>query len=256
MMTLTDAIRSSSPHIAKAQAEMSPQPRRRLLHYLVRFHFAYLITIPLLGIVSWWFVWRQSLIVMIAAGFAAIAAFYSLQIERYHLTAHLPSAIWVVLSGPVLLLTASIFGGGLWFFFGDATFVEIGGMCAGIVAAATVRGLDEREYKMPAILYLFMGGFIVVWGWGMFRTHASFHWYDNVWLIIAFANSAYAYSRMFFSGEIELRYGNTRAAARAGSDWLNGPLNEGNGFVLIVVFAVMIVLSPFVLGVLNYILKV
>src|SRR6185369_12878844 len=121
----------------------SPDLQRRLLHYLVRFHFAYLITIPLLGILSWWFVWRQSLIVMIAAGFAAIAAFYSLQIERYDLTGHLPSAIWVVLSGPVLLVTASVFGGGLWFFFGDATFVEIGGMCAGIVAAATVRGLDE-----------------------------------------------------------------------------------------------------------------
>src|SRR6185369_15436494 len=140
---------------------MTPETRSRVLHYLVRFHFAYLVTIPLLGLISWWVIWRQALLVMIAAGFAAIAAFYSLQIERYHLTAHLPSAIWVVLSAPVLLVTASIFGGGLWFFFGDATFVEIGGMCLGIVAAATVRGLDEREYRMPAILYLFMGGFIV-----------------------------------------------------------------------------------------------
>src|SRR5580765_1016261 len=112
---------------------MTPEIRSRLLHYLVRFHFAYLIAIPLLGLVSWWFIRRQSLIVMIAAGFAAIAAFYSLQIERYHLTRHLPSALWVALTGPLLILTASLLGGGLWFFFLDATFVEIGGMCGGIV---------------------------------------------------------------------------------------------------------------------------
>jgi hypothetical protein len=192
---------------------------------------------------------------MIAAGFAAIAAFYSLQIERYHLTRHLPSALWVVLSGPLLLLTASAFGGGLWFFFLDATFVEIGGMCGGIVVGATVKGIEEGEYRMPAILYLFMGGFIAVWGWAIIRTHAQFHWYDNVWLAAAFVNSAYGYSRMFISGEVELRYGNTRAAARAGVGWLDGPLNEDNGFALILVFAVLIVLSPFVLGVMNYILK-
>ncbi|HYW70631.1 MAG TPA: hypothetical protein VE961_06340 [Pyrinomonadaceae bacterium] len=234
---------------------MSPENRSRLLHYLVRFHFAYLISIPLLGLIGWWFVWRSSLMVMIIAGFAAIAAFYSLQIERYHLTAHLPSAMWVVLSGPLLLVAASWFAGGLWFFFVDATFVEIGGMCAGIVAGATVRGLEDREYRMPAILYFFMGGFVVVWGWGMVQTHAGFHWYDNVWLIVAFANAAYGYSRMFVSGEIELRYGNTRAAARAGTGWLNGPLNDHKGFVLIVVFAVLIVLSPFVLGALNYFVK-
>jgi hypothetical protein len=153
---------------------MTPETRSRLLHYLVRFHFAYLITIPLLGLVGWWFIWRQALIVMIASGFAAIAAFYSLQIERYHLTEHLPSALWVVVSGPVLLLMASFFGGGMWFFFLEATFVEVGGMCAGIVYAATIRGIDEREYKMPATLYLFMGGFIAVWGWAMARTHTKF----------------------------------------------------------------------------------
>ena len=234
---------------------MTPETRSRLLHYLVRFHFAYLITIPLLGLISWWFVRRQALIIMIASGFAAIAAFYSLQIERYHLTRHLPSALWVVFTGPLLLLTASLFGGGLWFFFLDATFVEIGAMCTGIVYAATIRGLDEREYKMPAILYLFMGGFVVVWGWSMVLTHTRFHWYDNVWLIAAFVNGAYGYSRMFISGEVELRYGNTRAAERAGAGWMDGPLKEDNGFVLIVIFAVLIVLSPFVLGLLNYILK-
>jgi hypothetical protein len=235
---------------------MTPETGSRLLHYLVRFHFAYLITIPLLGLVSWWFVWRPALLVMIIAGFAAIAAFYSLQIERYHLTRHLPSAVWVILSGPLLLVTASLLGGGLWFFFLDATFVEIGGMCAGIVFAATVIGIEQREYKMPAILYLFMGGFIVVWGWAMMRTHARFHWYDNVWLGAAFLNSAYGYGRMFGSGDVELRYGHTRAAARAGAGWLTGPLNENNGFVLIVIFAILIMLSPFVLGVLNYVLKI
>ena len=92
---------------------MHPDTRARLLHYLVCFHFAYLIAIPLLGLLSWWFVWRPALMVMIVAGFAAIATFYSLQIERYHMTTHLPSALWVVLSGPLLLLTASLFGGGL-----------------------------------------------------------------------------------------------------------------------------------------------
>ena len=234
---------------------MTPETRSRLLHYLVRFHFAYLITIPLLGLISWWFVRRQALIVMIVSGFAAIAAFYSLQIERYHLTKHLPSALWVILTGPLLLLTASLFGGGLWFFFLDATFVEIGGMCAGIVVGATVKGLEEREYKMPAVLYFFMGGFVVVWGWAIVWTHGQFHWYDNVWLVVALINSGYGYSRMFVSGEVELRYGNTRAAARAGAGWLDGPLNEDRGFVLILIFAVLIVLSPFALGVMNYLLK-
>src|SRR6266576_6148657 len=108
------AIHSSWPNTGKG---MNPDTRSRLLHYLARFHFAYLIAIPLLGLVSWWFIWRQSLIVMIAAGFAAIAAFYSLQIERYHLTKHLPSAFWVTLTGPLLILTASLMGGGMWFFF-------------------------------------------------------------------------------------------------------------------------------------------
>jgi len=234
---------------------MTPETQSRLLHHLVRFHFAYLVTIPVLGLISWWSIWRQSLIVMIASGFAAIAAFYSLQIERYHLTRHLPSALWIVITGPVLILTASLFGGGMWFFFLDATFVEIGTMCAGIVFAATVRGIEEGEYKMPAVLYLFMGGFIVVWGWAMLRTHTRFHWYDNVWLVAAFANGAYGYGRMFVSGDVELRYGNTRAAVRAGAGWLNGPLNEDGVFALILVFAVLIVLSPFAVGLLNYILK-
>jgi len=234
---------------------MTPETRSRVLHYLVRFHFAYLITIPLLGLFSWWVIWRQALLVMIAAGFAAIAAFYSLQIERYHLTTHLPSALWVVLTGPLLLLAASVFGGGLWFFFVDATFVEIGCMCVGIVYAATIRGIEEREYKMPAVLYLFMGGFVVVWGWGMVRTHGGFHWYDNVWLVAAFVNGAYGCCRMFVSGEIELRYGNTRAAARAGAEWLPGPLQDDQGFSLILVFAILIILSPFALGLLDYFSK-
>src|SRR5262249_2032791 len=150
-----------------------------------------------LGLLSWWFIQRSSLGLMIIAGFAAIAAYYSLQVERYHLTTHLPSALWIIFLGPILLVTASVLGGGLWFFFLDATFVEVGGMCAGIVAGATARGVMEKEYGMPAVLYFFMGGFIGVWGWGIVRTHGRFHWYDNIWLAAAFANSAYGYSRMF-----------------------------------------------------------
>ena len=73
--------------------------------------------------------------------------------------------------------------------------------------------------------------------------------------VAAFLNGAHGYSRMFISGEVELRYGNTRAAARAGAGWLEGPLNDDRGFVLILIFAVLIVLSPFALGVMNYWLK-
>lgn len=234
---------------------MTDDSQARPLHYLVRFHFAYLVTIPLLGIISWWFVSRSTLMLMIAAGFVPIAAYYSLQIEKYHLTKHLPSALWVVLSGPLLVLAASVMGGGLWYFFLDATFVEIGSICVGIVVGATVKGIAEREYKMPAILYFFMGGFVVVWGWAMVRTHSQFHWFDNIWLIAAFVSGGYGYSRMFVSGDVELHYGATRAAARSGAGWLAGPIKEDQGFVLIVIFAVLIVLSPFVYGVLHYLAK-
>src|SRR5947207_15910441 len=118
---------------------MSPDTRRKLLYFLVRLHFAYLIAIPLLGLISWWFIWRSALTIMIIASFAPIAAYYSLQGERYHLTTHLPSAVWVVISNPLFVLIFSLFGGGFWFFFLDATFVEIGCMCAGIVVGATVK---------------------------------------------------------------------------------------------------------------------
>ncbi len=234
---------------------LSSKARRQLLNFLVRFHFAYLVAIPLLGLVSWWFVRRSALMLMIIAGFAAIAAYYALQTEQYHMTAHLPSALTTVFVGPALLVTASVLGGGLWFFFVDATFVEIGGMCGGIVVAATVKGIREREYTNPAILYFFMGGFVAIWGWGIFVTHRQFHWYDNIWLAAAFIYSAYGYGRMFISGDVELLYGNTRAASRAGAAWLPGPLQEEKGFSLIVVFAVLIILSPFVFGLLEYISK-
>src|SRR5215213_2709393 len=125
---------------------MSPDNERKLLASLVRFHFAYLIAVPLLGIISRWFLQRSLIGWMIASGFAAIAAYYSLQAERYHLTAHLPSALWVVFSSPLLLIVSSLLGGGFWYFYLDASYVEVGGMCAGIIAGATVKGLKEREY--------------------------------------------------------------------------------------------------------------
>lgn len=234
---------------------MSPDTRGRFLDFLVRLHFAYLVAIPVLGLVSWWFVRRPSLLLMIIAGFAAIAAYYALQGEKYHLTTHLPSAIQTVFVGPVLLLISSVLGGGLWFFFLDATFVEVGGMCGGIVVASTVKGLREKEYWNPAILYFFMGGFLAIWGWGILATHGQFHWYDNIWLAGAFLYTAFGYSRMFISGDIELMYGNTRAAERSGAPWLPGPLHDEKGFSLILVFAILIVLSPLVLGILEYISK-
>lgn len=234
---------------------MSPETRRKLLDFLVRFHFAYLVAIPTLGLVSWWFVRRSSLMVMIIAGFAAIAAYYALQVEQYHLTAHLPSAATTVFVPPILLVTSSILGGGLWFFFLDATFVEVGGMCGGIVVAATVKGLREKEYFMPAVLYIFMGGFVAVWGWGILVTHRQFRWYDNIWLGVAFLYTAYGYGRMFISGDVELMYGNTRAANRAGAEWLPGPMQDEKGFSLILVFAILIILSPIVLGFMEYISK-
>lgn len=231
---------------------MSPDRGGKLLALLVRLHFSYLVAIPLLGLVSWWFVRRPSLLLMIIAAFAAIAAYYALQAEKYHLTSHLPSAVTTVFVGPLLLLVSSMLGGGFWYFFLDATFVEIGGMCGGIVVAATVKGLAEKEYRNPAVLYLFMGGFLAIWGWGIFVTHGQFHWYDNIWLAAAFLFSAYGYSRMFVSGELELLYGNTGAAARAGASWLPGPLQDDKGFGLILVFAILIILSPLVLGLLEY----
>ena len=231
---------------------MTDENRAKLLHYLCRFHFAYLITIPFLGLISWWFVRPSALAAVIIAGFAPIAAYYALQVERYHLTTHLPSALWVTISGPLLVLISSIRGGGIWFFFVDATFIEIGGMCAGIIVGATVKGIREREYFYPGVLYVFMGAFVAVWGWLIWQAHAVFRWQDNVWLLAALANETYGYSRMFISGDVDLYYGNTRAAKRAGADWMRGPLKDEHGFALILVFAVIIILSPFVIGLLRY----
>jgi hypothetical protein len=233
---------------------MSPERTRKLLVYLIRFHFAYLVAVPLLGIVSWWFLQRPLLPWMIASGFAAIAAYYSLQAERYHLTSHLPSALWVVFSSPLLLIISSLLGGGFWYFYLDAAFIEIGGMCAAIIAGATVKGIKEREYFFMGVLYLFMGVFLVVWGWGLFKLHRSFAWYDNIWLVLALLNEIYIYSRMFVSGEIELEYGHGGARS-AGADLMPGPFKEDEGFSLILVFAVFVVLSPFILGLLNYLFK-
>ena len=230
---------------------MKDETRAKILHYLVRFHFAYLITIPFLGLISWWFVRPSALAAVIIAGFAPIAAYYALQVERYHLTTHLPSALWVTISGPLLVLISSIRGGGVWFFFVDATFIEIGGMCAGIIAGATVKGIREREYFYPGVLYVFMGGFIAVWGWVIWQAHATFGWQNNLWLIAALANETYGYSRMFLSRDLDLYYGNTGAASRAGAGWMRGPLKD-EGFALIVIFAVIIILSPFVIGLLKY----
>ena len=226
--------------------------RRKLLAYLVRAHFAYLVAVPLLGIVSWWFLRRPLLPLMLFAGFAAIAAYYALLAERYHLTTHLPSALWVVFSSPALLLVASLAGGGFWYFYLDAAFVEVGGMCAGIVAGATVKGLKEREYFFMGVLYLFMGGFLAVWGWGVFAMHRAFAWHENVWLVAALANEAYIYGRMFISGELDLEYGHGRAARRARADLLPGPFRDDQGSSLVAAFGVLVVLSPFVIGLLNY----
>jgi hypothetical protein len=233
---------------------MSPDKERKLLAHLVRFHFAYLIVVPFLGIVSWWFLRRPAIAGMIAAGFAAIAAYYSLQAERYHLTAHLPSALWVVFSSPLLLIISSLLGGGFWFFYLDAAFIEVGGMCAGIIAGATLKGLKEREYFLMGVLHLFMGLFLAVWGWGLWKLHGNFHWYDNIWLVFALLNEIYIYSRMFVSGEIDLEYGQGRAARRAGADLLPSPVKD-DGTLLIGIFAVLVVLSPFILGILNYLFK-
>jgi hypothetical protein len=232
---------------------MSPDQERKLLTLLVRFHFAYLVAVPLLGIISWWFLQRPLIGWMIASGFAAIAAYYSLQAERYHLTTHLPSALWVVFSSPLLLSISSLLGGGFWYFYLDAAFVEVGGMCAGIIAGATVKGIKEREYFFMGVLYVFMGLFLMVWGWGVWKLHQNFPWHDNVWLLAALGNEIYIYSRMFISGEIDLEYGQGRAARRAGAAVMPGPVKD-DGFSLILIFAILVVLSPFVLGLLNYLL--
>ncbi len=234
---------------------ISPDRKRRLLAWLVRLHFAYLVTVPLLGLVGWWFVRRDSLPVMLICGFAAIAAYYSLQAERYQLTTHLPSALWVVFSSPLLLVVSNLMGGGFWFFYVEAAFVEVGGMCAGIIAGATVKGLKEREYFFPVVLYIFMGGFLVSWGWGVLRVHRGFEWHDNLWLLAALANEVYGYSRMFISGDIDLEYGHGRRARASGAELLPSPLKADDGASLIGVFAVLVVLSPFIIGLLNYFFK-
>jgi hypothetical protein len=160
-----------------------------------------------------------------------------------------------VFSSPLLLLIASLAGGGFWYFYLDAAFVEVGGMCAGIVAGATVKGLKEKEYFFMGVLYLFMGGFLAVWGWGVFQAHRNFDWHDNLWLIAALVNEIYIYSRMFVSGELDLEFGHGRAARRAGADLLSGPFKDDQGFSLILIFAVLVVLSPFIFGLLNYVFK-
>ncbi|HKQ99982.1 MAG TPA: hypothetical protein VJT09_04875 [Pyrinomonadaceae bacterium] len=231
---------------------MSSERQSKLLVHLLRFHFAYLTLVPLLGIVSWWFLRRSAIGWMIATGFAAIAAYYALQAERYHLTTHLPSALWVVFSSPLLLVISSLLGGGFWYFYLEAAFIEVGGMCAGIIAGATVKGLKEREYFNMGVLYTFMGGFLLFWGWGVFHLHKSFAWYDNIWLVFALLNEVYIYSRMFISGELDLEYGHGRAARRAGADLLDSPFKHDDGFSLVLAFAILVVLSPFILGLLSY----
>lgn len=234
---------------------MSPDSQRKLLAFLVRLHFGYLVAVPLLGLVSWWFIGRSALPWMIATGFAAIAAYYALQAERYHLTTHLPSALWVVFSSPLLLVVSSLLGGGFWIFYLDAAFVEIGGMCVGIIAGATVMGIKEKELFSPVVLYIFMGGFLVFWGVGVFHVHKNFEWSDNVWFAAALANEIYIYSRMFLSGDVTLEYGHGQAARRAGADLLPGPFKDDSGTSLLMAFGVLIVLSPFIVGLLSYLFK-
>jgi hypothetical protein len=100
-----------------------------------------------------------------------------------------------------------------------------------------------------------MGGFLLFWGWGVFNLHRSFPWYDNIWLVFALFNEVYIYSRMFISGELDLEYGHGRAARRAGADLLEGPFRQDDGASLIAAFAILIVLSPFILGLLSYLFK-
>ena len=233
---------------------MSPERERKALALLIRFHFAYLVAVPLLGLISWWFLGRWVLGWMIASGFAAIAAYYALQAERYHLTAHLPSALWVVFSSPLMLVISSLLGGGFWYFYLDAAYIEVGGMCAGIIAGATVKGLKEREYFYMGVLYVFMGLFLAVWGWGVVQLHRKFNWYDNIWLVAALLNEIYIYSRMFISGDLDVEYGHGRAARRAGAGLLPGPIKD-DGSSLVGAFAVLVVLSPFVVGLLSYLFR-
>ena len=245
-------VASENQNVARV---LTGDRRRRLLRYLTGLHFAYLVAVPLLGIISWWFLDRRWLALMTFSGFAAIAAYYALQAERYHLTTHLPSALWVVFSSPLMLFIASLTGGGFWQFYLDAAFVEIGGMCAGILAGATVKGIKEKEVFSPVVLYIFMGGFLAVWGWGVFRVHRDFDWHDNAWLVAALLNEIYIYTRMFVSGDITLEYGHGRAAQRAGAELLEGPFRVDDGFSLLLAFGILIVLSPFIIGLLTYLFK-
>ena len=231
-----------------------PERQRKLLHYMVRLHFAYLVAVPLIGTVSWWFLARPLLPWMIAIGFAAIAAYYAIQAQGYHLTTHLPSALWVVFSSPLMLVISSILGGGFWYFYLDAAFIEVGGMCAGLVVAVTGE-IKRKNYFSPVVLYIFMGGFLIFWGWGLYQVHKKFEWYDNIWLILAFLNESYGYIRMFTSGLTTLEYGHGRAARAANATLLPSPVKDDDGTSLLMAFGALVVLSPFIVGLLNYLFK-
>jgi hypothetical protein len=232
---------------------MTPDKERKRLAWLVRLHFGYLVAVPLLGMVSWWFLGRSQLPAMIISGFAAIAAYYAILAEGYHLTAHFPSALWAVFSSPAMLVVSSLLGGGFWYFYLDAAFIEVGGMCVGLIAGVTGQ-IKYKDYFPVVVLYLFMGAFLVFWGLGIYRAHSVFPWYDNIWLVMAFGNEAYGYSRMFVAGRTSLEFGHGRAAREAGARLLPTPLKD-DGTGLLMAFGVLIVLSPFVFGLLNYLLK-
>ena len=233
---------------------LTPDRKSKLLHRLVWLHFAYLVAIPLIGTVSWWFLNRPMLPWMIGTGFAAIAAYYAIHAEGYHLTTHLPSALWVVFSSPLMLIISSLLGGGFWYFYVDAAYVEVGGLCAGLVVAVTGE-IKRKNFFSPVVLYIFMGGFLIFWGWNVYQVHKKFEWYDNIWLVLAFLNESYGYIRMFGSGGTDLEYGHGRAARAAGATLLPGPFKDDQGTSLLMAFGALVVLSPFVVGLLNYLLK-
>ena len=224
----------------------------KILGVLIRIHFAYLILAPILGLASWFFIDRSSLILMVISGFAPVAAYYALLAERYSLTKHLPSALWAVFASPMLLLISSLLGGGFWFFYLDAMLVEVGGMAGGITVAAIAKGIKEREFFLAGVLIFFMGGFCFVWGRAAFFLHRQFDWFDNIWFVIALVIEIYNYSFMFLKRDLKLEFGSNRFFPESNDDFAPGPYQKEPMPLFILLFAVLMVLFPFIVGLLNY----
>jgi hypothetical protein len=115
--------------------------------------------------------------------------------------------------------------------------------------------IKRKNYFSPVVLYIFMGGFLIFWGWNVYVVHKKFEWYDNIWLVLAFVNESYGYIRMFTSGSTTLEYGHGRAARAAGAGLLPSPVKSDDGTALLMAFGALVVLSPFVVGLLNYFFK-